>query len=75
MAAMAGTNAGKSCASPGLSERFGDRNRRKSSADGASCLRVERRRACARVLSATTSGRMLPVPMGSLPVGSRRITF
>jgi hypothetical protein len=54
MAAMAGTSAKvKACASPVYRKRSGDRNRRKSSADGLKPVcAVERRRACARVSSA-----------------------
>ena len=44
---------GRSCASPVYRKRSGDRKRRKSSADGLKPVcAVERRRACAQVLSA-----------------------
>ena len=63
----------KACASPVYRKRSGDRKRRKQSSLRRlrKLVCAERRRACARVLSATTPGRTPPAPMGSPPVGSR----
>ena len=49
----------KACASPVYRKRSGDRKRR-----------VERRRACARVSSATAPGRTPPLPRASPAIGS-----